>query len=335
MIGFSGSQIFGVELPDTGGRFVLKRFHAATSPEHAAFVHGLVRHLHGECGTQVAEVMPALDGQTVVRDAEGGLWELSRFMPGVAVPCPTPSQAAAAAAALGGLHRAAASLPGKPPRVDVSPGCERRIAQARRLVASPWKVRRDAWTHAARDRMLPEAFGALDARVVKAIEICNACGGDACIARVATSRPARCVLQPVLRDVWYEHVLLANPHSDDVTAIIDLHAAGIESPAADLARLIGSWDSPGGGESLSLHERWPGAIAAYDRVRPLSDEDFERISFFHATGVVLGLDNWFRWTLEEHRAFPDEGRMLDRIDRLLAALPGVLALAGSAAGNVD
>ena len=183
--------------------------------------------------------------------------------------------------------------------------------------------------------MLPEAFGALDARVVKAIEICNACGGDACIARVATSRPARCVLQPVLRDVWYEHVLLANPHSDDVTAIIDLHAAGIESPAADLARLIGSWDSPGGGESLSLHERWPGAIAAYDRVRPLSDEDFERISFFHATGVVLGLDNWFRWTLEEHRAFPDEGRMLDRIDRLLAALPGVLALAGSAAGNVD
>ena len=172
--------------------------------------------------------------------------------------------------------------------------------------------------------MTPDMFDALDARVAKAIDVFTSCGGDACIARVAASRPARCVLQAVLRDVWYDHVLFTDPRTETVAAIIDLHAAGIDTPATDLARLIGSWDSPVGCESLSLHERWPTAIAAYDLVRPLSEREIALISVFHATGIVLGLDNWFRWTLEDHRSFPDADRMLGRIDRLLAALPGAV-----------
>ncbi len=333
--GFSGSQVFVVEFPDRPGRFVLKSFHAVASVEHARFVHGLVKHLRAEGVTQVPEVIPTLDGDTIVRDAEGRLWELSRFMPGVAVPCPTPAQAATAATSLARLHLAAASLPDHPPRAGISPGVVRRIDQARQLLAQPWAARRDAWSRAASLRMPADLSAALDARVAAAVEIFTASDGNAFLARVATLQPNSCVLQPVLRDVWYDHVLFAERTSDAVTAIIDLHAAGIDTPATDLARLVGSWAAPAGGGRLSLVDRWPEAFAAYCLVRPLSAVEAMLVPVLHATGMLFGLDNWFRWTLEEHREFPDTQKMLDRIDSLLVELPAAIAAAWSQTGNVD
>ena len=333
--GFSGSQVFVVELPDRPGRFVLKSFHAAASRQHATFVHDLVRHVRAESSTPLAEVLLNIDGDSIVTDAEGRLWELSRFMPGVAVPCPTPAQAAAAATALAQLHLAAARLPGHSPRLHDSPGVERRIDHARQLLTRPWQASRDAWSRAARDWMPVEVGVALEDRVAEAINIFHECGGEMLLSRVAAMRSRSYVLQPVLRDIWCDHVLFADARSDDVTAIIDLHAAGIDTPATDLARLMGSWQSPSGCTLLSLPERWPEAIAAYDRIRPLSRAEAGMVAFLHGTGVVCGLDNWFRWTLEEHRVFPDARRVLDRIDRLLTELPGAIATAWTVAGNAD
>jgi Ser/Thr protein kinase RdoA (MazF antagonist) len=333
--GFSGSQVFVVELYDRPGRFVLKSFHAGASVEHARFVHGLGRHLRAAGVAEVPEVMPALDGDTVVSDAEGRLWELCCFMTGVAVPCPTPAQSAAAATTLARLHLAAARLPGHPPRAGMSPGVERRIAQARRLLAEPWQSRRAAWSQGGRSLLTDDTVAAIHDRVATAIAIFNQCGGERLLVRVAALRPGPCVLQPVLRDIWSDHVLFADERNDSVRGIIDLHAAGIDTPATDLARLLGSWDAPFGCERRSILDRWPEAIAAYDRVRPLSREEAGLIPFLHGTGVVCGLDNWFRWTLEEQRAFPDAGRVLARIDRLVADLPGGLATTGSAGGIND
>jgi Ser/Thr protein kinase RdoA (MazF antagonist) len=333
--GFSGSQVFVVELSDRPGRFVLKSFHAGASVEHARFVHGLVRHLLAECRTPLAELIVALDGDTIVIDAEGRLWELSRFMPGVAVPCPTPSQAAAAATALARLHLATARLVTHSPRQDFSPGLALRIERARELLTRPWQARCHAWSRATRHRMPADQWTALDARVATAIDLFTAAGGNAFLARVASIQPQSCVLQPVLRDVWCDHVLFAEQTSDSVTAIVDLHAAGIDTPATDLARLMGSWAAPAGGERLSILDRWPTAVAAYDRVRSLSHAEADLIPFLHATGVVCGLDNWFKWTLDEHREFPDARRMLARIDRLLQELPAAIATAWTAVGNAD
>ncbi len=333
--GFSGSEVYVVDLPDSPGQSVLKCFHAVASVEHARFVHGLVKHLRAEGVTQVPEVIPTLDGDTIVRDADGRLWELSRFMPGLPIPCPTPAQAATAATALARLHLAAASLPSHLPRLQVSPGVEHRIERSRQLLAQPWTARRDAWSRAARLWTPADVSTALDARVAAAIEIFAASDGNAFLARVVTLRPYGCLLQPVLRDIWCDHVLFADRADDAVTAIIDLHAAGIDTPATDLARLAGSWDPLPKDDRRPLIERWPEAVAAYDRVRPLSRDEAALIPFLHATGVVLGLDNWFRWTCEEHREFPDTQKMLDRIDRLLTELPAAIAAAWSQAGNVD
>jgi hypothetical protein len=86
---------------------------------------------------------------------------------------------------------------------------------------------------------------------------------------------------------------------------------------------------------LSLVDRWPEAFAAYRLVRPLSAVEVRLVPVLHATGMLFGLDNWFRWTLEEHREFSDPRRMLDRIDSLLTELPAAIAAAWSQAGNVD
>jgi len=333
--GFSGSHVFAVELSDRPGRFVLKSFHAGASVEHARFVHGLVRHLRGENSTPLAELIVALDGDTIVSDAEGRLWELARFMPGVAVPCPTPAQAAAATTTLARLHLAAASLQDHPPRAGISPGIERRIDHARRLRAQPWHARRVVWSRAARDWMPVDVVAALDDRVATAIAIFNQCGGEMLLTRVAAMGSRSSMLQPVLRDVWCDHVLFADERSDSVTAIVDLHAAGIDTPATDLTRLMGSWAAPAGGERLSILDRWPTAVAAYDRVRRLSHAEADLIPFLHATGIVCGLDNWFRWTLDQHREFPDARRMLARIDWLLQELPAAIATAWTGVGNAD
>jgi len=234
--GFSGSQVFAVELPDISGRFVLKSFHAAASVEHARFVHRLVKHLRAEGLTQVPELVPAVDGDTIVTDPAGVLWELVRFMPGEAILCPTPTQAAAAATALARLHLAAARLPGKPVRTGLSPGVGRRIEQARQLRAISWQSRRAALPLAATRPPLADIVARFDA----AITVFAECDGAAFIERLAAIRPVECMQQVVLRDVWCDHILFADRRSSEVTGIIDLHAAGIDTPATDLARLLGS-----------------------------------------------------------------------------------------------
>jgi len=329
--GFSGSQVFAVELPDISGRFVLKSFHAAATVEHARFVHRLVKHLRAEGITQVPELMPAVDGDTVVTDSAGVLWELARFLPGEAIPCPTPKQAAAAATALARLHRVAAYLPGQPARMGFSPGVVRRIEQARQLRAMPWQSRRAALP---RDVCLRLADSV--ARFDTAITIFAGCGGDAFVERVAGTRPRECVQQAVLRDVWSDHVLFADRSREEVTAIIDLHAAGIDTPATDLARMLGSWRAPAAIQQRPLMNRWPEAMTAYHIESPLSGVDVGLISFLHGTAVVFGLDNWFRWIVDEQRSFADPQRVLARIDSLLQELTEALATASrSGDGNFD
>ena len=39
------------------------------------------------------------------------------------------------------------------------------------------------------------------------------------------------------------------------------------------------------------------------------------VELLAATGVVLGLDNWFRWLLEEDRWFPDWDAVAERLEQ--------------------
>jgi homoserine kinase type II len=132
----------------------------------------------------------------------------------------------------------------------------------------------------------------------------------------------------VFRDVWADHVFFDRKQPALVTGFIDLHAAGVDTPATDIARLLGSWKSPWPGDG-GWATRWEPAIAAYENLRPLSAAERKAVPLFHASAVVLGLDNWFRWVLEEGRSFP-VAAALGRVDWLLNGLPEALQALSSA-----
>lgn len=355
--GFSGAEVFCVDRADTGERFVLKRFAASATPRHAAWVHALAGHLRGvgiDAVPRVCVVADRAAAATLVADRDGALWEMVEFKPGTPLEAPAVAAAAAAAAVLARVHRAAAVLPGSTATSAVSPGLARRIERCRALVADPWSrwlERRLERRTPARVAGIPASPGLVPAvreRLAAAATIVATGGIGRLIADVATMTPAPLPLQPVLRDVWCDHVLFSAPVGGPggdaaaatagpagaglrvVTGIIDLHAAGIDTPATDLARLLGSWTPPAGRRTGGLADRWPEPLAAYEEVRPLAPEERGVVDVLHAAGIVVSLDNWFRWTLEEGRCFPDSTRVLARIDRLLAALA-----AGAGAGGTD
>ena len=315
--GFSGAPL--ARVTSDRGTFVLKAFAAETPRARAAWVHALVGHLVAAGVSEVPPPCRTPDGETLVADRTGRLWELSRFVPGATVAAPTPEQAAAALAAVARLHQAAATLPGAPPTLAVPAAVARRQERALALLAHPWAVRRAAIEARAGDESLLIRWDS-------AIGMFATVGGARSLARVAAASCGRLPVQPVVRDLWSAHVLFAERDrraSATVAGIVDFHAAAIDTPATDCARLLGSWwPAAGAGPRAALMEA---GLDAYDRVRRLSAAERRLVPFLAATGVVFGLDNWFRWTLEERREFSCWPAVEDRIDTLLAALPGALA----------
>lgn len=310
--GFSGAALARVRPRGTAAWFVLKSFAAGTPRARAAWIHGLARHLAASGVAEVPSPVATRGGATLVADDGGVFRELVPFVDGEALETPSPAHVAAAATVLARVHRAAAMLRGEPPRVGTSDGVARRITAARDLRTRPWRARREARA------VHGHAFAA---HLDRAIAIFEAGRGDRAVEAVAAARPGAVNLQVVLRDVWSAHVLFATADTRRVAGIIDLHAAGVDTPATDLARLLGSW-RPSTGPAADPLRSWPEAVAAYETVRPLEGVERRLVPFLHAAGVVCGLDNWFSWTLDEGRTFAAAATL--RVDRLLDDLPAAL-----------
>lgn len=310
--GFSGATLTRVESHQ--GTFVLKAFASATSRERAGWIQRLVEHVAAAGVREVSPPVATPRGDTLVSDASGRLWEMTRFISGTALDTPTPAQAAAALAVVARLHRAAATVPGEAPAVAMPAAVVTRREQAHRLADRPWRDRRFVVAGRAEDRPLL-------ARWDRAIAAWNLASGERALAAVREFVCDPLPVRPVVRDLWSAHVLFA-PGGATVAGIIDFHAAARDTPATDLARLLASWWPTARKEEQ--RERWDAALAAYGRVRPLPAAERRLVPFLAATGVVFGLDNWFRWTLEERRTFPSARAVEARVDALLAALPAAL-----------
>jgi homoserine kinase type II len=326
--GFSGAPVARVIC--ALGSFILKAFAVGTSPERARWIHALMDHLVAEGVREVPPVCRTPRGDTLVTDATGRLWEMIQFVPGVALAAPTPTQAAVAAAAVARLHRAAATLPpARPtsvvPTTAVPAAVTRRREQAQQMLLRPWSERRRLLDSHAGDQTWLTRWD-------RAIDMFAACSGPRGMAHVAAFDAGPLPVQPVVRDLWSDHVLFAPRTERDggeehVAGIVDFHAAAFDTPATDLARLLGSWWVGGGPAQRAVG--WDAALGAYDRVRRLDDAERRLVPFLAATGVVFAIDNWFRWLLEERRSFPAPGAVERRIDGLLGELPAALeSLAG-------
>lgn len=315
--GFSGASLHLVRLADQPGRFVLKPFAQHVAAEQASWVHQFMLHARRRGVSEVPSVLATHGGETMV-EHDGRCWELVQFVEGQ--PCETPSAARGAAAldALGRLHAALESLASAVPHRGASPGVARRVRQARDLLDRPWRTDRtaagDAGGLAAATRVACREAAALLSSPL----------GRHGLAAVAAAELRQERLQAVVRDIRCDHVLFHPTVPDAVAGFIDFHAAGIDTPLTDVARLLGSWrplSTPAFAARLTA--TWTDPLAAYERARgaPLSAADRWLCDWLHAAAVICSLDNWFRWVLLENRRFADENLALARIRRLVDELP--------------
>jgi len=317
--GFSGSPVFRVARPG-GEAGVLKAFAAGTIRERARWVHALVSHLRAEGVTEVPAVLPLPEGATLLADPAGWLWELTAFVPGESLAEPTPDQLAAAIGLVARVHARAATLPGHAPARGPSRGLATRVARARQLLANPWA---DLAAAFSTDATSTEFESLLRPRLLAAVECFASADGSGSLMSLSAWRPPPLACQVVLRDLSRDHVLFADRDEAQVCGLIDLHAAGWDTPATDLARLLGSW-LPAGGEVAP--DWWDAALAACDAERPLEPVARAVVPYLAGSGILFGLDNWFRWVLVEGRSFPDEARVVARVDWLIERLPGALGM---------
>jgi Ser/Thr protein kinase RdoA (MazF antagonist) len=114
-------------------------------------------------------------------------------------------------------------------------------------------------------------------------------------------------LQPCLRDIWHDHVLFT---ANEVTGIVDFGGLDIDTPATDIARLLGSLVGDD-------REGWQTGLAAYSTVRPLTADELRAATALDASGTVLAGCNWLRWVYIESRQFEDRRQIIDRFRRIL------------------
>lgn len=116
--------------------------------------------------------------------------------------------------------------------------------------------------------------------------------------------------QPVIRDVWHDHVFFVG---NKVSGLVDFGALSIDIVSFDLARLLGSLvgDQP---------QRIQWALDVYQQTRELSEAERELVPLLDSCGVVIGAVNWLKWLVVEKRQFESEEAVEKRISTLSSRL---------------
>jgi Ser/Thr protein kinase RdoA (MazF antagonist) len=154
-------------------------------------------------------------------------------------------------------------------------------------------------------------------------------------------------IQPCIRDIWHDNVLFTG---DQVTGIVDFGAMEFDTPACDVARLLGSLGtvpfSPGPVlrskfDAISHHESaakrglsplaadaaqvWREGLAAYASVRQLSPNELRAVAAFDTSIVLLAGCNWIRWIYIEGRQFENPTQVLRHFRRIVERTQAMLS----------
>lgn len=329
--GFSGAVVLRVvvqetpQVPET--EYCLRGWPPDSLPrERLLGLHRLLEHIH-KCGvTQVPVPRRSKFGTTIYAEASQ-FWQLEPWLPGVADFSSDPSDARLrnAMTVLAQWHEAAsrfeprdseatwfkcfaaANSPTVADRLDrVERFQKQDVAKLRQLLQQttslpPWGAEFDELVDLSR-RIL-DLFNLSAERVAE---------------ELSSYRNLRFRLHPCLRDVWHDHVLF---EGDTVTGLIDPSAARSETPATDLARLLGSLLGDD-------DERWEAAMSAYRSVRPLSDREATLARVIDQSTVLLSGLTWLERLFVHRLNYSNPPRVLDRLkqiasrlDRLASRLP--------------
>jgi Ser/Thr protein kinase RdoA (MazF antagonist) len=297
--GMSGAQFWRVLAPR--GTLILRRWpREHPAPERLRFLHAVLLHAVQRDITFLPVPIRATSSETFIEHA-GHMWELSPWMPGTADYEKTASaeKLRAAMQALARFHIATGDF--QPARCAPSPAIERRLKMLQELQSGglgelSHAVNDTVWTDLA--PLAGKFLAALPTAIPRAI------------AQLALLKDVPFSLQPCLRDIWHDHVLFSG---NDVTGIIDFGAMNVDTPACDIARLLGSLvgdDAPG----------WQAGISAYSAVRSLMTDESRAIGALDASGTLLAGCNWIRWIYVERRQFENHTQVSERFCRIVDRL---------------
>lgn len=240
----------------------------------------------------------ARDGRSLL-EIHGQCWEIAPWRPGTADSSRPPSctRLRSAFAGLAAVHQRLAFRTVTAP----SPGLIARLDESKRLLTSELN-RMAALVHQAGD-------DPLRASALRWITLARA-GLPGVVAQLLRASRTPVPLQPVLRDARAEHFLFGG---DLLTGLVDFGAMGIDSPAADLARLLAEWVGP---------HRAPRAEAldAYAAIRHLDPVEDALIDVFAESSAWLGPARWVRWHFADSRHFDDPGAARIGLERSLNRL---------------
>ncbi len=302
--GSSGAMIWHYHAAD--GEMALRAWPGrGPTPARLEMIHGWLKELAEPGFVALPVPLQARDGRTI-QHQDGLYWEVAPWLPGAASleRPPAAARVQSAFAALALVHRRLSRYAQR----GTSAGLRLRIRELEILAAGGLDI-----MAAALERSQAEARAGPGQRWVSLAR--------ATIPRLlpSLSDAARLevALQPCLRDARPEHFLF---EADQLSGLIDFGAMGIESVAADLARLIGEWFPDD-------HALRAVALDAYQQARPLDPSEAALITALEAAGDVLIAGHWLSWHYLDHRHFDDPcavergvARGLHRLERLAERL---------------
>jgi homoserine kinase type II len=233
----------------------------------------------------------------------GSTWELMTWLPGAAdfVENPSAARLQAAFRALARVHQALSA-------------CDLRHLPANQATPA-LDDRLDRW-QALQTGGLAQIAAAVHAQRIPALDdlahhwlSLNPRLPNTWLAQLVAAKEQSWLQQPVLRDVWSDHVLFVG---DVVSGFIDFGAMRVDTPLTDIARLLGSL---AGCNPQQRHL----ALEAYAEARPLLAAEQALIHLLDQTGNLLAGWNWLQWLYLERREFPSLPAVRQRLQHLLSS----------------
>jgi len=307
--GLSGALFWRIRLPNR--KLILRRWPAEhPTAERLAFIHAVLRHVSDRGIKLIPVPLLTNDKQSFV-ETDGRFWELAPWMPGTAsfATAPNTEKLSAAMRTLAQFHLAVADFdstlhttispkPKAPGPEPISPPIMRRAMQLTRALADGSAVFHRATGDSDWPELVPlarEFVAALPSAAPKVM------------ALLEPVSQANLPLQVCLRDIWHDHIIFTG---DELTGLVDFGALDIDTPAGDIARLLGSLVGDD-------HESWKSGIEAYESVRLLSPDEHAALPGLDAASTIIALSNWLRWLYLEHRQFENREQVMARFAALL------------------
>jgi Ser/Thr protein kinase RdoA (MazF antagonist) len=298
--GLSGALFWRISSPS--GTFILRRWPTEhPTRERLTWIHALLTHVDRQGFHLVPVPFRNASSETIISEASH-LWELAPWLPGAADyhVSPQPEKLRAAMITLAKFHLAAASFRGNSDATKSA--VHKRLERLRELSTN--EIARLA--HSIDDSTWPElAQPARDAvaRLPSAVVTAR--------AQLAPFESASLPLQPCIRDIWHDHILFTG---EEVTGLIDFGAADVDTPAGDIARLLGSLVGDDG-------DRWSAGLAAYESIRSISADERRVLPALDTSANVIAIANWIRWIYVERRKFDNREQVVLRVKNLMNHLP--------------